>query len=196
MLRRLLAIAAAASLVLCLVVAVIWVRGYVVGEVWHFRPTGRTDTTTAPWGESESWCVQHSIHSGRGRLQFVRSEVQEGKAQAPGRTQAAPDQAVSDLGSGATRSDRWLDALGFGYFKRDKQYFNRPPVRGSYWGFRVLTVPYWFLFGATLALPALWAVRHARRRRQQRRLARQHCPTCGYDLRATPGRCPECGGVT
>ena len=58
---------------------------------------------------------------------------------------------------------------------------------------RVLLVPYWFL-AAVAALPPV--VRAARWRRQRRRSKLGMCARCGYDLRATPGRCPECGLTT
>jgi hypothetical protein len=47
------------------------------------------------------------------------------------------------------------------------------------------------LFGA---LPAFTLLRAAGRNFVQRRRLKHHrCPACGYDLRATPGNCPECG---
>jgi hypothetical protein len=57
-------------------------------------------------------------------------------------------------------------------------------------GYVEMVAPCWFLMLLSAALPArqlrLWL---RSRRRNQLRL----CRACGYDLRASPGKCPECG---
>lgn len=57
---------------------------------------------------------------------------------------------------------------------------------------RWLVMPLWFPAVASALLPAAWLIR---RKRVTRRSRRGCCPTCGYDLRATPNRCPECGTI-
>jgi hypothetical protein len=52
-----------------------------------------------------------------------------------------------------------------------------------------MELPYWLLIPPTLVIPALWL-------RSQRRLRWRPeglCLHCGYDLRASKERCPECG---
>ena len=56
-----------------------------------------------------------------------------------------------------------------------------------------LVVPYWMITSVALLLPAVRLKAWRRDRRMRRRTARGLCPRCGYDLRATPQRCPECG---
>ncbi|MGH7177545.1 MAG: hypothetical protein ACREJC_09215 [Tepidisphaeraceae bacterium] len=57
-------------------------------------------------------------------------------------------------------------------------------------GFCAVKVPHWLIFLVFLPWPIWWlGVKVARRRR----FAHGCCVECGYDLRATPDRCPECG---
>jgi hypothetical protein len=58
---------------------------------------------------------------------------------------------------------------------------------GSLWNLRV---PYGFVCGALLVGP-VWRMIAVRRRRRRARAGL--CLRCGYDLRASPGQCPECG---
>ena len=53
-----------------------------------------------------------------------------------------------------------------------------------------ITIPDWFIFSITAVLPFLWYRSYRRRRLAERKGL---CPTCGYDLRASKERCPECG---
>lgn len=54
----------------------------------------------------------------------------------------------------------------------------------------LLAVPYWFIL---VVCALLLAARVVGSRVRARRVNRGHCAACGYDLRGTPDRCPECG---
>jgi hypothetical protein len=83
---------------------------------------------------------------------------------------------------------RW-QWLGFDAYRSTfRHYLPLPPA--AVYG---LAVPYWFvslLLGAGLVRSA---ARWRRVRQTDRRTAAGQCPACGYDLRFSPDRCPECG---
>jgi hypothetical protein len=56
---------------------------------------------------------------------------------------------------------------------------------------RSVLVPPWFIALVLSILPARWALRWYVRWRRRRTPGL--CIRCGYDLRASPERCPECG---
>jgi hypothetical protein len=57
--------------------------------------------------------------------------------------------------------------------------------------------PYGVAVAMTFVLPIVWCARSMYRKWSQRALRLiGHCVQCGYDLRATPQRCPECGAVS
>ncbi|HSU68157.1 MAG TPA: hypothetical protein VLJ39_14865 [Tepidisphaeraceae bacterium] len=55
-----------------------------------------------------------------------------------------------------------------------------------------LSIPLWILL-AVFATPSIFELALLARRR--RRVNSSLCVACGYDLRASPDRCPECGTV-
>lgn len=69
-----------------------------------------------------------------------------------------------------------------------------PEDRGPIAGWTV-GVPFWFVILISAPVPSIWLARRARQRKRLRRRQRGACEQCGYDLRGTPERCPECGSA-
>ena len=168
--RRLLRIplnaATVLSLVLCVVAAAAWVRSNLARDSVGWALANR---------------VQFWITTCRGGL-FAGAHIPaaNGDYQVPrvAWEQSAPVSFAEAWGSQDTLPKRVGFALSY--------------LDGGGGTTRQLGCPYWFVVLLTSILPA---ARLAEWRRRARRL-RMHpnlCQHCGYDCRATPDRCPECG---
>lgn len=99
---------------------------------------------------------------------------------------------------------RWDDGAHAGSFvapERIRRIFgvwftdNNALIRGNALRQTFVNLPTIYPLGVSLLLPLLWLKRQFRFARRRHRAAQGHCIACGYDLRHSPARCPECGAV-
>jgi hypothetical protein len=157
------------SLVLCMVTVAAWVRSYQAGDAVH-------------WPMANPRLLL-KIVTYRGGL-LVEANTLVGTRDvllSPGaarRVQFAPKSYAELTDSQST----FFNRFGFALDYRQNRVFAT----------RQLACPYWFIMLLTAILPAARLV--ARRRWARRsRMRPGLCRNCGYDCRATPDRCPECG---
>ena len=191
--QKLFTIVSLLSLLLCFAAMALWVRGK-----W------RTDVLILHTPFHETLLI-----SIEGRLQLVRLTwdftpaqwmLEQGwpaPAPAPGwhfdRDGASADDAYEWTGcAGGSAPDNGMwEWHAFGGYAdgHPPQYNSESPPFASGWS---VHVPDWFLVLAFAIAPL---ARIAVAARYRERLREGRCPGCGYDLRASPDQCPECGAV-
>ena len=165
MIRRLnlVNVASLLSLMLCMATATLWARSCF-----------RHDAVVLLTPRHETRAV-----SDGGRLMIRRSRESHNE-------RLAVRWSVFDAyGSGsAGETDRWWNRLGFA--ARGNTYGVPGLLNPAEW---TIEIPHWTLVLPLILPPLLWLRWFVRRRTRREGV----CSSCGYDLRASTDRCPECG---
>jgi hypothetical protein len=189
--RKLLNLAAVLSLMLCLATAGVWVRSSYTHDRWTRGFGYVADDGSMRMTTDEAVIANGTVKISR----FQRDPPPRmGNRRRPPGVLTAPlqySQPQRGVGSFDTRRPD-LRLRGWAGFQFARPV-NSPPfyyADGFGIAFPVWAVTIAFAVVPTLRIPSVWRrARAARWRRTSR------CAHCGYDVRATPDRCPECGAV-
>ena len=209
MMRKLFTFASAVSLVLCLATAVLWVRSKQAGDLIRWYSPDRQSLQFVH-GDFFVGDGLIRLYHGRQRLETRRAfdltlaDLQNSYESAfpvihvrfPPNPIDRPRQSVlSRLGFWTESSHDQASGDDFfawqWFYSPEGRHFRAPvhQVGGCRFDSWTITLPLWLPM-AVLALPAIPMLNRLRHRL---RVRAGHCAACGYDLRATPDRCPECG---
>ena len=143
------------------------------------------------WGWSY---LPHNLHheSHDGRLFLILSEAPISAFDSTSSDFEGYGEMVSYLAGQAPRNRRW-QGLGFALFIGEWPRLLPNSGGGALMlQYVALILPYWFVVTVVGLVAALALWRASRRKRSE---FHGHCLSCGYDLRFSRDRCPECGSI-
>lgn len=167
----------------------IFIRDEIRAYYWHDLPKGMDPLHAPP---NRRWLVQLDISSDTEvtRVSIKRTYAKPSDDPTLARQLAAAGPTHQRLGAHYNNEvDYWI---WYTFFRSATEpggaNLNRTGVYECWW----LVVRHRLLFVVFSILPAIWLLLHWRKRRRTRA---GFCIVCGYDLRATPNKCPECGAL-